>query len=116
MHFVFALYYCYVFDISESIHLKIGRESHETQCNGSNLILLFTCPTNYLYIRCGESRTLSTFLEVGTTYLVLINLSFKNNVIVRAFSYLEKYLFDCELMRFQVSDVLDLFLEIRLQL
>ena len=26
-------------DISESIHLKIGRKSHETLSNGSNLIL-----------------------------------------------------------------------------
>ena len=66
-------------------------------------------------MRCGQSRTLSTFLEFGTTYLVLINLSFKNNVIVRAFSCLEKYLFDCELMGFQVSHVLDLVLEISLQ-
>ena len=45
MDFVFSLYY--LLDISESLYLKIGWKSHETQCNGSNLILLFTCPTNY---------------------------------------------------------------------
>ena len=39
MDFVFS-HYSYFLDISESIHLKIGRKSHETKCNGLNLILL----------------------------------------------------------------------------
>ena len=47
MDFVFSLYY--LLDISESLYLKIGWKSHETQCNGSNLILLFTCPTHQFY-------------------------------------------------------------------
>ena len=41
----FLFFHYYFLDISDIIHLKIGQKSHETQCNGSKLIFLFTCPT-----------------------------------------------------------------------
>ena len=80
-------YSCYFLYISRSIDLKIGWKSHEAQRDGSNLILLFTCPTNQFYKPSGESRTLNTFLEFGTTYLVLRN---KKKLII---IYLDIYIY-----------------------